>query len=328
MPKELQVGLLSCGGMARALAGALNKLGRAEIARVCDVIEPAAQAFGDQLGVPWTTNAEEILADPRIGAVIVATPNYTHAEVVIKAAQAGKHIFCEKPLALHVADADRMIEAARENRVHLVVGQVLRYLPVFEHIKRLIDQGTIGKPFAMRISRLGGWGEKQEWRQHRETCGGPLFEVNAHELDYMRYILGEPETVYATGSQRVVATVDFEDTAFVSVRFAGGAHGVLHSSIGAALGGYTGIIQGNEGTITFTNWPSSVEWKRFAGTTGKLGEGDLAVPDPHQRELAHLVDAVLDGTPPAITGRDGRAVVAMAAAAVESMRTGAPVAIR
>jgi len=327
VPKELKVGLLSCGGMARALATALNRLERAEITRVCDVVEAAARGFGEQLGVPWTTDADLVLADPDIRAVIIATPNFTHAEMVLRAAAAGKHIFCEKPLALRVVDADRMIAAARGNGVHLVVGQVLRYLPVFEHMKRLIDADTIGRPFAMRISRLGGWGEKQEWRQHRETCGGPLFEINAHEIDYMRYILGEPEVVYATGSQRVVSTVDFEDTSFVSVRFRGGAHGVLHSSIGAALGGYSGIIQGELGTMVFTNWPNSIEWKRFDGASGRLAGEDLAVPDPHQRELSHLVEAVLDGTPPAITGEDGRAVVAIAEAALASMQSGAPVAI-
>lgn len=325
--KELQVGLLSCGGMARTLAAALNRLERAEIARVCDVVEDAARGFGEQLGVPWTTDPGEVLADSAIRAVIIATPNYTHREMVERAAAAGKHIFCEKPLALHVADADAMLAATARAGVHLVVGQVLRYLPVFEHMKRLIDAGTIGRPFAARISRLGGWGERQEWRQRRETSGGPLFEVNAHEIDYLRYILGEPETVYATGSQRVIPSVDFEDTAFVSIRFRGGAHGVLHSSIAAALGGYTGVIQGDQGTIAFTNWPSSIEWKRFDGGSGRLAGDELAVPDAHERELSHLVDAALDGTPPAISGADGRAVVAIAEAAAASIQSGAPVRV-
>lgn len=326
--KALQVGLLSCGGMARTLATALNRLPRAQIARVCDVAAPAAKAFGEELGVPWTTDASLVLEDPAIRAVIVATPNFTHADMVVAAAAAGKHVFCEKPLALSTEDADRMIAAARANGVHLVVGHVLRYLPVFDHVKRLVDTGCLGRPFAMRISRLGGWGEKQAWRQRRETCGGPLFEINAHELDFLRYILGEPEAVYATGSQLVVDTVDFEDTAFVSVRFVGGGHGVLHSSIGAALGGYTGLLQGTEGTLSFSNWPSSIEWKRFDGTQGRLAAEELRVPDPHERELAHLVDAALDGTPPAIRGEDGRSVVAMAEAANESMRTGSVVRVR
>lgn len=324
---RLEVGLLSCGNMARTLAQACNRLERAHVARVCDVVPEAAKAFGEQLGVPWTDRAEEVLADPAIGAVIVATPNFTHADLVVQAAAAGKHIFCEKPLALSVGDCDRMIAAARGAGVHLCVGQVLRYLPVFDRMKRLIDGGTIGAPFAMRISRLGGWGEKAGWRQRRETCGGPLFEVNAHELDYMRYVLGEPETVYATGSQTVVQGTDFEDTAFVSVRFAGGRHAVLHSSIGAALGGYTGLIQGSEGTIAFTNWPSRIEWKRFDGQSEVIPADQITAPDAHERELSHLVEAALDGRAPAISGADGRAVVAMAEAATNSMRTGQPVRI-
>ncbi len=326
MPEELRVGLLSCGGMARALARSLNTSGRARIAMVCDVLESAASAFGTALDVPWTTRIEDVLSDGSIRAVIVATPNHTHADVVEQAAAAGKHIFCEKPMALSVADCDRMLTATEAAGVHLCIGQVLRYLPVFEHTHRLIAEGRIGRPFAMRISRLGGWGETQSWRQRRATCGGPLFEINIHELDFMRYILGEPEVVYATGSQSVVSTVDFEDTALVTVRFAGGGHAVLHSSIGSAIPDYTAVIQGSEGTLAFRNG-DSVEWKRPDGQGGRLQGEALAVPDAHLRELSHLIDAVLDGVPPAISGRDGRAAVAMAEAAVRSIQTGAPVAL-
>lgn len=324
---ELQVGLLSCGGMARTLARALNRSERARIAMVCDVVEAAAKGFGEELGVPWTTRVEDVLAEDGIGAVIVATPNFTHADVVTQAAQARKHIFCEKPMALSVADCDRMIAACDRAGVHLCIGQVLRYLPVFDHIHRLVGEGRIGAPFAMRVSRLGGWGETQPWRQRRATSGGPLFEINAHELDFMRYILGEPEVVYATGSQRVLTAVDYEDTAIVSVRFAGGAHGVLHSSIGATLGGYDGVIQGTEGTLTFNNWPSTLEWKRTDGESRRMRDEEITAPDAHLRELTHMIDAALDGVPPAISGRDGRAVVAMAEAAVRSMETGAPVRV-
>ncbi len=324
--QRLAIGLIGCGGMAKVLARAANRLPRARVVKVCDVSAEAAQAFAQELEVPHTADPGEILADPAIPAVIIATPNFTHADLVVRAAAAGKHVFCEKPMALTTADADRMVAATRAAGVHLVVGQVLRYLPVFHHIKRLIDEGKIGTPFAMRTSRLGGWGQAAPWRSRRETSGGPLFEVNAHELDYMRYILGEPETVYATGSRRVLDNVDYEDTALVTLTFHGGGHAVLHTSIGAALGGYSGVIQGTEGTLNWTCWPDSLEWKRLDGTGGKLaGKDDLPAPDAHEREVGHLVDAVLDGTPPAITGADGRAVVAMAEGAVRSMQTGQPV---
>ncbi len=322
MPETLNVGLLGCGGMAKALAKALGRVPRARISRVCDVVEDAARTAGVEFTVPWGTSPEEVLADPAVGAVIVATPNFTHADLVGQAAQAGKHIFCEKPMALTVADCDRMIAVTRSAGVHLCIGHVLRYLPVFDHMKRLIDGGIIGEPFAVRVSRLGGWGERAAWRQRRDLSGGPLFEINAHEIDYMRYILGEPVSVYASGTQAVVKQADFEDTIFLTVRYAGGGHGVLHSSIGAARGGYTGEIQGTEGTISFTNWPSRIDWKRFDGTAGSVQDAELHVPDPHERELAHLVEAALDGVAPPIGGADGRAAVAVAEAAGRSMQTG------
>ncbi len=330
MAEALGVALLGCGGMGRTLAQTARKLDRARLVGVWDVAPAAAEAAGATLEAPWFTDLRRILADPAVGGVIVATPNYTHREVVEAAAAAGKHIFCEKPLALRTADCDAMIAAAAAAGVHLCVGHVLRYLPVFDRMKQLVDAGAIGQPFAMRTSRLGGWGEAAEWRRRRATSGGPLFEVNAHELDYMRYILGEPESVYATGSQTVVTDTDYEDTVFVTIRFAGGHHGVLHSSIGAAGGGYSGVIQGTDGVISFTNWPSRIHVHGFAegGARETIGEESLTAPDAHVRELTHLVEAALDGTPPPIGGRDGRAAVAMAEAAVASIQTGQAVTIR
>ena len=322
MPATLDVALLGCGGMGRTLGAALAKVPRARLTAAWDVAPEAAQAAAEKLGVPSTTDLDRTLQDASIGGVIVATPNFTHVDVVTKAAAAGKHVFCEKPLALSVADCDRMIAATAAAGVHLCVGQVLRYLPVFDHIRTLIAAGAIGTPFAMRTSRLGGWGEAAPWRQRRETSGGPLFEVNAHELDFMRCVLGEPEAVFATGSQTVVRKTDYEDTAFVTVRFAGGGHGVLHASIAAAGGGYTGTIQGTEGTIQYTNWPSRIDVYRFGGEHRSIADAELQSPDAHARELGHLVDAALDGTPPAISGLDGRAAVAMAEAATRSIATG------
>jgi myo-inositol 2-dehydrogenase/D-chiro-inositol 1-dehydrogenase len=327
VPETLGVGLLGCGGMATALAKALVQLPRARLVRVCDVAAPAAAAAGAAFGVPWGTEVGEVLADPAVGAVIVATPNATHADLVVAAARAGKHIFCEKPMALSVADCDRMIAAAAAGGVHLCLGHVLRYLPVFDRMRRMLDEGLIGRPFAVRVSRLGGWGVSQPWRQRRALSGGPLFEVNVHEIDFMRLVLGEPASVYASGSQAVVRGTDFEDTVFLTVRYRDGGHGVLHSSIAAARGAYSGEIQGTEGTIAFTNWPSRIAWKRFDGGEGVLEERELQAPDAHQRELGHLIEAALDGVTPPIGGANGRAAVAVAEAAVRSMETGTVVAV-
>jgi predicted dehydrogenase len=323
----LDVALLGCGGMGRTLGAALGKVPRARLVSAWDVAPEAAQAAGEALGVPWTADLGRVLDDPAVGAVIVATPNFTHADVVVQAAAHGKHVFCEKPMALSVADCDRMIAAAAEAGIHLCVGHVLRYLPVFDRIRALIAEGAIGTPFAMRTSRLGGWGEVAPWRRRRATSGGPLFEINAHELDFMCCVLGEPEVVFATGSQAVVRDTDFEDTAFVTVRFAGGGHGVLHASVAAAGGGYTGTIQGTGGTLHYTNWPSAIELRRFDGTRQSIPQDEMQAPDAHARELSHLVEAALDGTPPAISGRDGRAAVAMAEAATASMERGEAVRI-
>jgi len=237
---------------------------------------------------------------------------------VVQAAPAGRHIFCEKPLALSVADCARMIAAARTAGVHLCVGHGPRDRPVFDRMKAMIGEGVIGEPFARRVSRLGGWGAQAAWRQRRATCGGPRFEVNAHELDDLP-VLGEPETVYATGAQIVLHSTDFAEAAFVSVRLRGGRHGLLHSSVAAGLGSCTGLLPGAEGP--------SVSRPGRAASTG------CASTAPAARSAKWWPPTPPSATSPTwarpartaarrLHGEDGRAMVAIAEAAVASMASG------
>ncbi|MGC9320179.1 MAG: Gfo/Idh/MocA family protein, partial [Armatimonadota bacterium] len=202
---ELLIGLIGGGNMGKSLARGVAACDDGRIVAVCDPAEGVAAATAEEIAedesVDAYTELGEMLEREDIAAVIVAAPNYLHAELTRRAAEAGKHVFCEKPMALAVADARAMIEACDTAGVKLMIGQVLRYLAPYVWIIDLVRAGDLGEPFGMQTTRIGGgWGGtyRAQWRTQRKLCGGPLFEVSAHEIDFMRQILGEAETVYAS----------------------------------------------------------------------------------------------------------------------------------
>jgi len=313
---ELHIGLIGAGNMGASLAGGVQALQNATICAVADPAQGAAAALADKLAdgesIDAHTDVAEMLERHDIEAVIVAVPNFLHAPLVKQAAQAGKHVFCERPMALNVADARSMIEAAEENAVKLMIGQVLRYIPPYVWIKDLIASGELGEPFGMQTTRLGGgWSGgryRAPWRMKKETGGGPLFEVAAHEIDFMRQILGEAETVYASMDNYVSADVDYEDFVYVLINFRGGGRGCLRSGHSGFLSTYDGKIYCTEGTLFFDNKASQVTYQRKGDgeppvlTYAETGEG---YEPGVQREVREFVEAVLNDTAPTIPGTEG-----------------------
>src|SRR5690242_17013614 len=123
---ELRFALIGCGGMGRYEAKVLGEIPRARLVAVCDVRAESAEEFGREMGVPALTDPAAAIGSPDVDAVIVATPNGLHTQIVLDACKAKKHVFCEKPMAFTLAECDQMIAAAEQNGVRLMVGQVLR----------------------------------------------------------------------------------------------------------------------------------------------------------------------------------------------------------
>jgi UDP-N-acetylglucosamine 3-dehydrogenase len=210
-----------------------------------------------------------------------------------------------------VADARSMIEAAEQAGVKLMIGQVLRYNPPFVWIRDFIASGEPGEPFGMQTTRLGGgWGGRYRatWRMKMETSGGPLFEVAAHEIDFMRQILGEAETVYASMDNYMSPDVDYEDFAYVVINFEGGGRGCLLSGHSGFLSTYDGKVYCTAGTLFFDGKAGRVTYQCKADaeptvlTYAEAGEGyERGV----QREVREFVEAVLTDTEPTIPGIEG-----------------------
>jgi len=318
---EVGLGLISCGNMGRSLITSTIDIPGCAVRCVADVDEAKAKALAEELGCDHVTDNAALLARGDVEAVIIAAPNFLHRQIAEQAAAAGKHIFCEKPLALHKSDAVSMVQAAKDHGVKLMVGQVLRYLPPWHTIKSLVDSGALGKPFAMQTTRIGGgWGGgtyHAAWRLKRETCGGPLFEINAHEIDFMRQIMGEATRVTSGLGRFVETEIDYEDLAMLLIEFEGGGYGQLLAGHCAQIGSYEMKLYCTRGTV-MAGGPHGLRYK-------KVGEDEVVVPAEEQqaepgvrREVREFVECILNDTEPTIPGEEGVRNVEIAEAALIS----------
>lgn len=307
--------------MGQSLAGQVSTLEQARLVVCCDIDEERAKTAADKLNAEYCLSHEELLARDDVDGVLVAAPNHLHHDLVLAAARAGKHIFCEKPMALTKADCQEMIEAARSAGVKLMIGQVLRYLTPFVWIDELVRSGVLGEPFGMQVTRIGGgWGGGKfhaPWRLKRETSGGPLFEVSQHEIDFMRRLMGNVTAVSAMmGNFINQDEFDYEDFAQVLMKFESGGNGGLIAGHSAILGRYDGRIYATRGTLYFSAATGEVEYQVAGKDPVKVRYTELGGYEPGvHREVREWVEACLTDTAPPIPGEEGMRNVEIAQAA-------------
>ena len=331
--ETIGIGIIGCGGMGRSLANGANAVEGIEIISVSDLQKDLAKAAADNLGTEYTTDYHELLANDKIRAVLIASPPFLHAQMAVDAANAGKHVFSEKPMAPTLEDCDAMISAAADNEVYLTIGLVCRYHATHSKVREIVHSNELGAPVNMMVHRIGGpWrgGHRTPWRLERSKSGGSLMEINAHEIDFMRWTCGEVVSVFGAGGKFVQKETDYPDVVLASLKFENGAVGLLHSSHAAAVGGYGGRVDCKKGTIYFPQiWggDASIQIKPFEEEGKSIRIGDIKVPPPVQQEVRVFVDSIRNGTVPPITGVDGRAAVEIALAAYQSVETGQPVSL-
>lgn len=323
----VNIGVIGCGGMAKDLARRCVKLGKGRITAVSDPNPEALAAAASEFHAAPEVDFEALCRRADVDAVLVGSPGGAHMENVLAAAAHKKPVYCEKPLAVNVAQCNRMIAACEAAGVPLFVGQVLRLFPLFWQSRLTIDEGKIGTPRAASVTRTGFSGLfKSGWRTQRAMTGGMLLEINAHEFDYLRFLFGEPKEVYAR-LDNLLGLMDYEDQGFVLVTFESGATGCLHTSLSSPIGEYRVSIQGTKGNIVHGGFGGTLKYQTIDGESGEIEAKDVPVPSPYDRELESWLDSLKKGTPPLFTGADGRAAVAMAEAAYRSAEENRPVAI-
>jgi predicted dehydrogenase len=326
---KIKVGLLGCGSMGLRLADAVAK-GLGEMAAVTDIDAERAKAAGEKFGCDSFTDAGALLGKRDLQAVIVATPGFQHRQDVAAAAKAGKHVFCEKPFALTGEDCREMIGACEKAGVKLMVGQILRYIPAFAKMKEIVDSGELGEPRAVCTTRIHNPGHvafSHGWRTSKAESGGNLLETSAHEFDYMCYILGGPQSVFAQTAKFIASPRDFEDLCLVTVQFEKGKVGSLRTGLCSAKDLYTVEVLCTEGSGYIENW-ENVSWGKFGEELQHLSVGELQVEPAIEREIREFLEAIRDDTPVTIPGEDGLRATSLARAAYESAERGEVVRIQ
>lgn len=327
MADTVNIGVIGCGRMATRLARKCVEMGRARIVAVADPDPDALGAAAAEFNAERARDFEALCARSDVDAVIVGSPGAAHLDNVLAAAANKKPVFCEKPLGLNVAQCDQMIAACEQAGVSLFVGQVLRLFPLFWQSHLTLNEGVIGDARAMSIIRAGyPKAFDTGWRSRRAESGGLLLEINAHELDYMRFLLGEAKEVYAR-MENVTGRTDHEDQAFVTVTFRNGASATLHSSVASPIDEFRAHIVATNGNMVHGGFSGTLRYRTHEGNAVEIHPADVGVGDPYDRELDSWLDSLTLGTPPLFTGADGRAAVAIAEAAYRSADLGRPVAL-
>ncbi len=320
MVSELGVALIGCGGMGRSEGRVLKGVPRARLVAVCDVSAAAGAEFGAEMGVPHVTDYRALLERQDVDAVLVVTPNGLHTQVVLDAAGAGKHIFCEKPFAFTVAECDQMISAAGEHGVRLMVGHVLRLMPLFQRVIDLFAGGDLGRPVAAQITRVGWLGDPSaRYRLSKQLTGGLLYDISVHEIDLLHALCGPTRSVYALLDNHVQRGIDYEDCAQLLLRFRSGASGHIFASLASPLGLSGGTIVGEKGSLRYAHGTGEIVHQRQgqdAAVTEQVKRSDGE--NGYLRELRSFVQWVLDGTPPLLTAAEGRAAIQVAEGAYRS----------
>ena len=325
---QVNVAIVGAGGMGQGLANAVAANPAGQVTWVCDVNEKNAKAMADKVGGKVTDSWAPILADPGVTGVIIATPHHLHDGPTIDAANAGKHVFVEKPMALSSAACQQMIDAAKAAGTKLMVGQVLRYLEPYDTLRAVATSGDYGKPVAAVVWRSSlGWGLRQDWRRQSDTHGGILFEVAVHELDLIQCILGPISTVMAVGGQFTPKDHGVEDLTLLNVRFRDGGFGHFQHGVGDP-----------EGKSMMKVWCEQAllacEWNAREPIRVKPLDGSDAKGKPMQfnrngvqHEIDLWIEAILEDKPVPIPGEVGMHNIKVVEAAKESMSTGEAVDI-
>lgn len=320
---KLKVGWIGAGGIGRHLAASAKPVEEIEIAGFADVDRAAAEKAANDFGAALYDDWQSLLKEESIQAVVIATPPFAHLDQVMGALEAGKHVFCEKPLALSVADCETMIQAADQANKTFMVGQVLRLFPLFYKSKEILDSGVLGKPQSLFIRRAGLAIElfSQGWRAKRELGGGLILETNVHELDYARWIAGEVQQVCVLG-RHDSRLGDYEGFWQGLFWFDSGVTGAIESSLIDPLGEYSVRIQCEKGSLTHGGFGGTLRWKTYDGQEGAVESKEVGTPDPYTWELRAFARHGMFGEPMPFDARDGRQAVALGCACVESLDQG------
>lgn len=321
--QPVRFGIIGCGIIASVHAKGIENTENAELAAVYDYVNDKAVQFAETYPADVCNSYEELLSRPDIDVVCICTPSGMHAEQTILAANAGKHILVEKPMAIKLGDIDRMIQVCQEKGVMLSTVFPRRMSPQAHFARELIREGRLGRlslcSAYVKIYRDQSYYDSAGWRGTWDMDGGgAMMNQGIHTVDMLQWLAGPVTSLYAK-AKAVLRAIEVEDTVVVMLQFESGALGVLEITTTAFNGkGQRLELHGEKGTLVMAE--DSIVSLDVQGENITLPEFEAfrVVPDGHQMQIEDMVKAVRGEKGPMITGEDARHSLEIILGAYES----------
>ncbi|MCL2517736.1 MAG: Gfo/Idh/MocA family oxidoreductase [Oscillospiraceae bacterium] len=338
--KKLGFGIIGCGLIANWHQIGVEESGQGYTVGAFDIKPEYSENFCKKYNIKQFIEIEDMLSDDNIDIVCVCTPSGLHAKYTLLAAEAGKHVLVEKPMALNVEDCDAIIEASVKYNVKIGVVSQFRLRKAMGILKSVVADNRLGKivtgDLYMKYFRSQEYYNQSKWRGTWELDGGgALMNQGIHGVDTLLYIMGPVKTVYGM-ARTLIRNIEVEDTASAVVEYVNGALGVIQGTTSVYPGYPRRIsISGTKGTIdvtedTFTEW--NIENEEVPADI-KLGGAILSSSrEPkdidhagHNMQVKDIIDAVLENRLPSVDCREGRKAVELITAIYKSSQTNQPI---
>ena len=319
----IRIGLIGAGKNGRGNVTKLaNDSERCRIAAVADLDEQLAAEAAEPFGAAVTTDFTAFLDD--VDAVVVSSPNYLHADHAVTCAEAGKHVWIEKPMAITVADADRIVQAVEKAGVQSFVGFSVRFDAAVRTMRRKLDDGVLGSLVSLWSRRMSYSppGRRGGWRGAFSTSGGHISELQAHEIDWILDMAGMPDVVFCRLASRYRNEELDHEHVWLTMGFGDSVTGTVEGSQMAPIADYYRGMVGEEAAVYTQQWGKDVVLQKGKDQVEQL---ELL---PRFDKHAHFLDVIEGSCESVADVRCGRRVVRVTEKALESARTGRAVSVQ
>lgn len=325
------ISVIGCGRIGQVHSNALSSLQSATLVSVADPFEEFGRKVAAEFSTTWKSDWKDLLTDDRVQGVVIASPTPFHAEQIIGAAEAGKHIFCEKPISNDLAVIDRCLAAVEASGVRLLVGFQRRFDSNFVKVREAVASGGIGE---VRMFHITSRDPAPPPAQYLAQSGGIFLDMTSHDWDMARFVTGaDIESVYVTANafEDAAREANDVDTVITVLKMTNGAFGTIDNSRRCAYG-YDQRIEvfGSRGSISGNNkTPDTVVMSTDQGISSGLPYSFFMdrYTSAYAGAMSAFVDMIRNGTEPPCSGLDGRASIVAAMAAAKSHREGRRVAL-
>jgi len=333
----LNIGVISLG-IGKSHADGIVRSSKARLAALCDIDEEKLKTRAAEYGVTKiSTDYHDMLNDPEIDAVCVTSPDHFHLQMVVDALRAGKHVLCEKPLALHVDECKEMIRVSQETGKLLMVGQVCRVAPGFAKAKSFIEEGLLGDVYFIESEYAHDYVDIKGWRKDPANMRHPVTGGGCHAVDLVRWLANkEPVEAFSYSTHEALTDWPCDDCTIALLKFDEKLMGKVLVSTGCKRN-YTmrTVIYGTKGTIIVDNTSPTMSLfleeiageKKMYGTKCINIEQKIPVKIANHNvaaEIDEFVECILTNTQPRISAEEGARAVAACEAIIKSSATGKP----